>query len=135
MSVLFEIITYYFTIILHNNKLYKLQFSLPPTPPPPPLPLSPPPALLLSSLTSDSLSLPHQHRDQFDNLQAASHKYLSDLESLLTLKQFEEAFAEIMSWLSKTHNQLQNPVPITGKPEQVTALLARHKVRIIKHEY
>ena len=131
MSELSVIIAYYFTILLH---IKYIQFPLSPPPPPAP-PLFPPPALLLSSLTSHPLSLPHQHRDQFGNLQAASHKYLSDLESLLTLKQFEEAFAEIMSWLSKTHNQLQNPVPITGKPEQVTALLARHKVRIIKHEY
>ena len=105
---------------VHNN-----WFS--PSPPP----LSPPP--LLPPLRPQFL-VP-KLRTMYYDLQAASHKYLSDLESLLTLKQFEEAFAEIMNWLSKTHNQLQNPDPITGTPEQVTALLARHKVRVIKHEY
>ena len=92
-------------------------------------------------LSPPPLSFPPQQflfpklRTEYDDLQAAYHKHLSDLESLLTQKLFEEAYAELMSWLSKKHNHLQNPDPITGKPEQVTALLARHKVRKIKHTY
>ena len=100
--------------------------KFPPSPPPLPPPTLPPPP---PQCPAPKL------RAQYNDLQAASHKYRSDLESLLTLKQFEEAYAELMDWLSKTHNHLQNPDPITGKPEQVTALLARHKVYIVKHGY
>ena len=39
-----------------------------------------------------------------------------------------EAYDELKEWLAKTYHQLQNPDLITGEWEQVTALLAKHKV-------
>ena len=74
----------------------------------------------------------YHSRAQFDDLQTVSLTRLSELkESLLTLGQFEEAYDELRDWLAKTHHQLQNPDLITGEGEQVTALLAKHKVWVL----
>ena len=43
----------------------------------------------------------------------------------------EEAYDELRDWLAKTHHQLQDADLITGEREQVTALLAKHKVRVL----
>lgn len=51
-------------------------------------------------------------------------------ESLLSLGQFEGAYDDLWAWLMGAVKQLEEFEPITGDPDAVATLLAKHKVRI-----
>ena len=67
-------------------------------------------------------------RSRWDALNSSSIDRLSSLEeSLLSLGQFEEAYAELWAWLTDALQQLENTEPITGDPDAVAAQLSKHK--------
>ena len=67
-------------------------------------------------------------RARWDALNSSSTARLSSLEeSLLSLGQFEEAYAELWAWLMDALQQLENTEPITGDPDAVGTQLSKHK--------
>ena len=70
-------------------------------------------------------------RTCWDALNSNSTARLSSLEeSLLSLGQFEEAYAELWAWLTDALQQLENTEPITGDPDIVATQLSKHKASL-----
>ena len=70
-------------------------------------------------------------RTRWDALNSNSTARLSSLEeSLLSLGQFEEAYAELWAWLTDALQQLENTEPITGDPDIVATQLSKHKASL-----
>ena len=71
-------------------------------------------------------------RTRWDALNSSSTARLSSLEeSLLSLGQFEEAYAELWAWLTDALQQLENTEPITGDPDIVATQLSKHKASLL----
>lgn len=49
--------------------------------------------------------------------------------ALLNLGEFETAFDEVLSWLDKTNETLDDIRPVPGDPKAIDMEMARHKVR------
>ena len=69
------------------------------------------------------------YRALWDTINSAGMERQSLLEeSLLSVGEFEDAYSELLAWLTDALRQLGEAEPITGDPDMVAAQLARHKV-------
>lgn len=70
-------------------------------------------------------------KSRCETLNAASTERQAALEeSLLSLGQFEGAYDDLWAWLMGAVKQLEEFEPITGDPDAVAVLLAKHKVSL-----